>query len=140
MQHADNEGKALYTMDELLGRIRTSLGGRAAEIVCYGRRDGISTGASGDLESATRMAEHIVCTYGMDDEFGLAVIGRNDRGSAEVRAKVNAILREQLEEAIRLITDNRAKLDALVDALIEKNHLNGDEIEKILKKSAKKKK
>ena len=55
MQHADQEGKALYTKDELLARIKTSLGGRAAEIVYYGERDGISTGASGDLASATRV-------------------------------------------------------------------------------------
>jgi ATP-dependent Zn protease len=94
MQHAPEDGNAIYTMDELLGRIRTSLGGRAAEIVYYGERDGISTGASGDLASATNLAQQIVCTYGMSEDFGLAVFG--GAMTDEVRAAVNRILKEQM--------------------------------------------
>ncbi len=139
MRHADQEGKAIYTKDELLARIRTSLGGRAAEIVYYGSRDGISTGASGDLASATGMAQQIVCSFGMDDEFGLSVIpgeaATNGAMSAEVRAAVNRILKEQMSEAVKLISENRDKIDALVDELMAKNHLNGAEIEQALTKA-----
>ncbi|MBR6825033.1 MAG: AAA family ATPase, partial [Oscillospiraceae bacterium] len=78
MQHADREGKAIYTREELLARIRTSLGGRGAEIVYYGLEDGISTGASGDLASATDLARRLLCNYGMDDAFGLAVVDSRD--------------------------------------------------------------
>ena len=131
MQHADNEGKAIYTKDELLSRVRTSLGGRAAEIVYYGEVDGISTGASGDLASATSLARHIVCTYGMDKDFGLAV--SDGEMNDKVRSAVNAILEEQMVQAIKIISDNREKIDALVKALEEKNRLNGNEIEMILK-------
>ncbi len=132
MQHAEQEGKEIYTKEELLANVRTSLGGRAAELVCYGAQDGISTGASGDLYSATRLVRHILCAYGMDDDFGLAVDEENGAMSAEVRASVNRILKAQMQEAIRLITENKDRLDALVDALMSKNHLNGPEIEKIL--------
>ena len=136
MQHAEQEGKAIYTKDDLLSRIRTSLGGRAAEIAYYGVRNGISTGASGDLAAATNIALQIVCTYGMDDEFGLAVVNgaaaANGVMSADVRSSVNRILKEQMEEAIRLISENKDKIDSLVEELMSKNHLNGAEIEQAI--------
>ncbi len=139
MQHAEQEGKAIYIKDELLARIRTSLGGRAAEIVYYGERDGISTGASGDLESATNVARHVVCTYGMDDDFGLAFvngdIAANGAMSVEVRNSINRILKEQMKEAIRLISENKDKIDSLVEALMAKNHLNAAEIEQAITKA-----
>lgn len=135
MQRAEQEGKAIYTRDELLARIRTSLGGRAAEIVYYGDKDGISTGASGDLQSATAVAQQIVCTYGMDEEFGLAVVSgavANGEMSAEVRTVVNRILKEQMDEAVRLVRENKDAIDALVMELMYKNHLNEQEIARIL--------
>jgi ATP-dependent Zn protease len=139
MQCAEREGKAIYTKDELLARIRTALGGRAAEIVYYGERDGVSTGASGDLDTATDIARQIVCTFGMVDSFGLSVIGIKDTQngvmSVEVRNAVNAILKEQMTEAIRLISENKEKIDSLTAELITKNHLNGAEITKAITKS-----
>lgn len=141
MQHAEKEGKAIYTKDELLAHIRTSLGGRAAEIVYYGERDGISTGAGADLVSATNVAHQIVCSYGMDANFGLAVvhsaIAANGSMSIEVRATVNRILEEQMNEAVKQITENKDKIDALVKELLIKNHMNSAEIEKVLADSAK---
>jgi len=141
MQRSEQEGKAIYTKDELLSRIRTSLGGRASEIVYYGKQNGISTGASGDLSSATAMAMQIVCSYGMDDDFGLAVINDqavvNGMMSGEVRNTVNRILKEQMDEAVRLISENRDKIDSLVKELLSKNHLNAAEIKSVItKKSA----
>ena len=130
MQHADSEGKGIYTRDELLSRIRTSLGGRAAEIVCYGENDGISTGASGDLSAATATAMRIVCTYGMDDEFGIAVF--DGVQTPEVRAAINKILREQMAEAIRLVAENKSKLEALVAEVLAKSSLTSAAINRIL--------
>lgn len=136
MQHAEQEGKAIYTAEELLAKIRTSLGGRAAEIVYYGALDGISTGASGDLISATELAQSIVCTYGMDNEFGPAVVpgtvAVNGSMSMEIRNAVNKILKKQLEEAVRLISENKDKADALVERLMDRNFMNGPEIEQII--------
>ena len=133
MQHGDHEGKAIYTKEELLARIRTSLGGRAAEMVYYGKEDGVSTGASGDLENATATARNLLCRYGMDAEFGLAVVREGDTAmSPAVRDGVNAILEKQMELAFLMLTTHKEKLDRLVDALMAKNHLKGEEIEALL--------
>ena len=135
MQHENKENKHISTKEDLLARIRTSLGGRAAEIVCYGEKDGLSTGAAGDLESATVVARHILASYGMDEDFGLAVVrGAVDSGavSMELRNSINRILTEQMAEAVRIIAENRDKLDALVDALMVKNQLNSNEIAEII--------
>lgn len=133
MQHAEEEGKAIYTRDELLTKIRTALGGRAAEIFYYGERDGVSTGASGDLAYATQLARKIVCSFGMDDQFGLAVISREDSMSDKVTNRVNEILKEQMQEALQIVSQNKHRVDALVNALKSKNHLNGSDIEKIIR-------
>lgn len=137
MQHADNEGKALYTKNEMLSRIRTSLGGRAAELVYYGPQDGISTGASGDLRTASLHAYNMVCNYGMCPEFGLWVIDEGSKGAfaGEIRAQVNKILNEQMALAVELIEKNRKFVDALVKELMANGSLNGKQIEKILAKS-----
>lgn len=137
MQHENQEGKALYTRSELLSRIRTSLGGRAAEIVCYGAEEGLSTGASGDLDAATRLAEQLICSYGMDSQFGLATISRQALQGSElalqVRGAVNGILTEQMEQAVRLLTENRDTLDRMVSVLLVKNHLTGEEIDRVFR-------
>lgn len=130
MQHGDNEGKALYTKNELLSKIRTSLGGRAAEVVYYGAEEGVSTGASNDLYQATRMAEQMICNYAMDPSVGMSYIdpGRID---ANIREKVNAILEEQLTLAVQMIKDNQQAIDIMVDVLMDKNHLKEKEIDEI---------
>jgi ATP-dependent Zn protease len=74
----------------------------------------------------------------MDDQFGLAVVSSSNAVggtmSAEVRTAVNRILNEQMAEALRLILENKAKIDALVEVLMVKNHLNGVQINEILSK------
>ena len=134
MQHANSEGKGLYTKSELLSKIRTSLAGRASEIVYYGNEEGVSTGASGDLYSATKIAEQMICNYGMDQSIGMSYIdgGVMNQG---VRDKVNAILNEELENAINIIETNRRAIDAIVDVLMEKNHLKENEIDEIFNKT-----
>jgi len=133
MQHSDNETKAIYTKDELLGRIRTSLGGRAAEIVFYGENEGISTGASGDIESATRLAERMVSSYGMDKDFGLGYVrpGAGDI-DVELHRAVNRILEQEMQKAVEMIDRNRQTVERLADRLLERNYLIGEEIEEVL--------
>lgn len=136
MQHGNDEGKVSYTKNELLAKIRTSLGGRAAELVYYGDEDGLSTGASGDLANATSIAKNLVCLYGMDSEQGLASVNAQELAAGEialkVRDSVNGILGREMENAIRLITENRDKIDMLVDELIKKNRLDEKEIDTLL--------
>ena len=135
MQHEDREAKGSYSKEDLLSRIRTSLAGRAAEIVYYGEDGGYTTGASGDLQTATRVATAMLCSYGMDKTFGLGVVNAetaNDALSGEVRKRVNDILEEELKATVAIIAKNRVAMDALVNDLLTKNHLNGDQITRIL--------
>lgn len=135
MQHDSTEKKTIYTKDELLSRIRVALGGRAAEIVCYGECGGVSTGASGDLVSATAIAERIVCSYGMVDECGLAVSDprtlRSGDVAKEVRKAVNKLLPEQMSQAIEKIRANKDMLDVLSNELMQKSHLSANEISEL---------
>ena len=131
MQHSAQDRKELYTKDELLGRIRTSLGGRAAEIAYYGEQDGLSTGASGDLRNATRVAQRILCNYGMDENFGVAVVNADEAAGEladELREAVNRILKEQMQITLDTVKKNKDKIDRLVARLMVKNHLTGDQI------------
>ena len=135
MMHNDKERKQIFTKEELLSKIRTSLGGRAAEMVCYRGDDGISTGASGDLQVATSIAKSIVCSYGMDYEFGIATVDQlmetNGAIAAEVRSAVNQILEKEMETAISVIRENRKLLDSLVEKLMEDNYLDEDDIKSV---------
>lgn len=135
MQHDSTEKKTIYTKDELLSRIRVALGGRAAEIVCYGECGGVSTGASGDLVSATAIAERIVCSYGMVYECGLAVSDprtlRSGDVAKEVRKAVNKLLSEQMSQAIEKIRANKDMLDVLSNELMQKSHLSANEISEL---------
>lgn len=133
MQHANSEGKGSYTKAELLARIRTSLAGRACETVYYGDEEGLSTGASGDLQSATRTAEAIVCRYGMDGA-DVAYVNVNTMDGAiaqNVRERVNTILKNEMENAVKAISANKGAIDAIVQALMDKNHLKENEIDEI---------
>lgn len=96
MEHADDESSPLKTKDELFARIRTSLGGRAAELVYYGENDGVSSGASGDLQSATRIARTMICSYGMDETIGLAALSPEEAANGPLAAKITQRVNEIL--------------------------------------------
>lgn len=136
MEHSDQDMGPLQTKEDLISRIRVSLGGRAAEIVYYGEKDGVSTGASGDLEQATRVARAMICNYGMDDEFGMAVMSAEEatRGplAAKVSERVSAIIRDEMKNTVEIIVKNKHRMDRMVNALLEKNKLTREEMEALL--------
>jgi len=129
-----------HTRAELLAKIRVSLAGRAAEIVCYGPEDGLSTGASQDLEKATNIARDIVCRYGMDEDFGLLVTPElmkyEGAMSSPVYLKVNEtanrILKEQMNLTLDLLRENQQHLDNLVKELTERERITSEELAEIL--------
>lgn len=125
---------------ELTARTRTALGGRAAELVYYGAEDGVSTGASGDLQSATSTAMSMICSYGMDDAFGLAAFDPRTVMAGEsfgtLKAAVNDLLRREMAVAVERIGKNRVAIDALVKVLLTKNHLAGAEVDAIFREHA----
>ena len=135
MLHGD-ENIGAYTKEKLLGRIRTALAGRASEMVFFGETAGLTTGASSDLSKATAIANNMICKYGMDDSIGLAVVSDGDVRDGvlamKIREAINKILVDELEKAKEILKDNKKSVDALVDALMEKNYLTADEIEKII--------
>ncbi len=136
MEHAAEESNPLVTKDELLNQIRTSLGGRAAEIVYYGEKAGISTGASGDLQNATAIIRAMITNYGMDEEYGIGYISKQEAAaSEEIRRRMNQILSEEMHRTVAIINENKPRIDRLVAALMEKNKLSAAEMEELFEEA-----
>ena len=143
MQVEEND-KVLLTKEELENKIATLTGGRAAEEVVFGQ---VTTGASNDIEQATRLARAMVTRYGMTDEFDMVAmetvtnqyLGGDTSLSCsadtqkEIDRKVVETVREQHEKARRILTENRGKLDELANYLYEKETITGGEFMKILR-------
>jgi len=132
------EERFMHTKDELLAEIVAGMAGRAAEQVHFGIQ---TTGASNDIEVATRMARSMVSMYGMSDKFGMmglesiqnryldgrAVMNVSDKTGAELDAEVSAILKSCYDEAVRLLKTNESKLKSIAEVLFAKETLTGDE-------------
>lgn len=144
MQVEEGE-KLLMTKEEAFNKIATLTGGRAAEAVIFGS---ITTGASNDIEQATRLARAMITRYGMSDEFGMVAMETVENAylggdtslscSAETQARIDAlvvsIVKEQYQKATQILTENRAKLDELAKYLYEKETITGEEFMNILNK------
>lgn len=125
---------------DLLATIRTALGGRAAEIVYYGPEAGLTTGAAGDLEYATRLARQLICRYGMDEEFGPLATPELLQFAAAVGSPlyvrtseaVRTLLKREMAQAVEALKANRPYLDAVAEALIIRNRLLRRDLEAIL--------
>ena len=133
----------LMTREELLDQIATYTGGRAAEEVKFGT---ISTGASNDIEQATKMARAMITRYGMSEDFdmvaletvtnqylgGDASLACSAETQASIDRQVVALVKKQHEKAKNILTENRQKLDELASYLYEKETITGEEFMKIL--------
>ena len=124
------EDKRLFTREECRNRMCIALAGRAADVLSYGD-GGISTGASSDLRSATEMAMDMVCRYGMDSSL-VYMEAEKGREPKEIQERAAALLNEQYARAERLLTENGAKLKELAEALLEKENLTGEEMERAI--------
>ena len=135
------------TRDEMLARIRTSLGGRAAEMLYYGSEKGLTTGTAGDLENATNIARQMICSYGMNEEFGLLATPELFKhaqaiGSStyqRVNEAANHILKEEMDKTLKLLEENRKHLDAVAKALLKKNRILRSDLEQIFSARSKQK-
>ena len=135
----------LMTKDEIINKIATLTAGRVAEEIVFGS---ITTGASNDIEQATKLARAMITRYGMSDEFGMVAMETVENAylggdtslscSAETQARIDAlvvsIVKEQYQKATQILTDNRAKLDELAKYLYEKETITGEEFMNILNK------
>ena len=139
----DTGDKYLMTKEELENKIATFTGGRAAEEVVFGE---VTTGASNDIEQATKLARGMITRYGMSEDFdmvaletvtnqylgGDASLACSAETQREIDLKVVALVREQHEKAKKLLLDNRGKLDEIANYLYEKETVTGDEFMAIL--------
>ena len=137
----------LMTKEELENKIATLTGGRAAEEVAF---QSVTTGASNDIEQATKLARAMLTRYGMSKEFDMVAfetvnnqylggdtsLACSAQTQREIDQRVVELVKAQHEKAIRILTDNRAKLDELAKYLYEKETLTGDEFMAILEEKA----
>ena len=135
----------LMTQEEMENKIATLTGGRAAEETVFGS---ITTGASNDIEQATKLARAMITRYGMSKDFDMvaleAVTNQYLGGDAslacsadtqtEIDRQVVALVKQQHEKALKVLADNRAKLDELASFLYEKETITGEQFMEILKK------
>ncbi|MBS5569310.1 MAG: ATP-dependent zinc metalloprotease FtsH [Clostridium sp.] len=144
MQVEEGE-KLLMTKEEAFNKIATLTGGRAAEAVIFGS---ITTGASNDIEQATRLARAMITRYGMSDDFGMVALETVNNQylggdtslacSAETAAKIDrdvvAMIGDAYKKAEAIIKENRTAMDALAAYLLEKETITGEEFMDILGK------
>ena len=142
MQVEDGD-HTLMTKEEILNKIATLTGGRAAEELIF---HSITTGASNDIEQATKLARALVTRYGMTEDFdmvaletvnnaylgGDASLACSEQTAAQVDAKVVEIVQAEHRKAYKLLADNKRKLDEIAQYLYEKETISGEEFMRIL--------
>ena len=139
----DTADKNLMTKEEIENKIATFTGGRAAEEVVFGE---ITTGASNDIEQATKLARAMITRYGMSEEFDMVAMETvtnqylgGDTSLAcsadtqnRIDAKVVELVKAQHQKAKNILLENREKLDELAKYLYEKETITGEEFMRIL--------
>ncbi len=139
----DESERVLMSREEALNKIATLTGGRAAEEVVF---QSVTSGASNDIEQATRLARSMVTRYGMSDAFGMVALETVQNPylggdaslecSAETAARVDqevmGIIREAHDKAVKILRDNEPKLHELAKYLLEKETITGEEFMRIL--------
>ncbi|KAI9131775.1 ATP-dependent zinc metalloprotease FtsH2 [Acaryochloris sp. CCMEE 5410] len=142
-----SDEQELVSRSQLKARMAGAMGGRAAEQVVFGDAE-VTTGAGGDLQQVTGMARQMVTRFGMSDLGPLSLEGQqadvflgrdlmsrseySDEIAGRIDAQVRELIQHAYEEAIHIVRDHRAAVDRLVDLLVEKETIDGDELRHIL--------
>lgn len=139
----DEGNHYLMSKEEIENKIATYTGGRAAEEVIFGS---VTTGASNDIEQATKLARAMITRYGMSDDFGMVALETVNNQylggdaslacSAETQTLIDKqvveLIKKEYEKAKKILTENRSKLDKLAQFLYEKETITGEEFMEIL--------
>ncbi len=139
----DEEERLLMTREQILDKITTYCGGRAAEALVFGR---ITSGASNDIEQATKLARAMITRLGMSETFGMmaletqsgqyvtgdAMLVCSDQTAARIDVEVKQIIASCYERAMQILTDNKEKLHELAKILLEKETITGIEFMAVL--------
>ncbi len=140
------EDRQLFSRSQLLAKITATLGGRAAEELCLGD---VYTGSMNDLEQVSKMARAMVCNFGMSEKMGLVSIGNADRQvfigrdlieerhvsdetAKIIDDEIRRIVRECYDRALQILSQHRAALDKIIEVLMEKETITGDELKQIV--------
>jgi cell division protease FtsH len=134
---APDVDRHLHTRRYLLGVLAKALGGRAAEVVFAGPEN-VTSGAGGDLVQATNVARRMVADFGMSDEVGLVsadAAGANGQPSSSLQGQIDTamrgLIRQEAERAEALVREHRAAVEAVADALVERDVLDADDVIRI---------
>lgn len=129
-----DEDRYIYTKDELIGKIKILLAGKAAEEIIFNHK---STGAKDDLKKVTEIANQMVCEYGMSD-LGFMTIDGNDKTfmSERIQIEANKIVENCYNETLELLTSNRNDLDILANHLFENETMTHEELKSLIRKEA----
>lgn len=145
-QQLPERDRYLYLREYMLDRLAVMMGGRAAENLIF---DTATSGAENDLKQATQLARKMVLDWGMSERLGHVALGDesgeiflgeeiaqrrafSETTAREVDEEIKAILEEAFERALRVLKDNRHELDLLVDALVEREEILGEEVIRLL--------
>ena len=144
----DEGEKSLMSKEELFNKIATMTGGRVAEELKFGS---ITTGASNDIEQATRLARGMITRFGMSEEFGMVALETinnqylggdtslacSNETATKIDAAVVAVVKQAHEKAVGIIRENMNKLDEIAQFLLEKETITGEEFMEILNRTEK---
>lgn len=142
----DEGEKSLMSKEELFNKIATFTGGRVAEELKFGS---VTTGASNDIEQATRLARGMITRYGMSEEFGMVALETinnqylggdtslacSNETATKIDAAVVAVVKQAHEKAVGIIRENMHKLDEIAQFLLEKETITGEEFMEILNRT-----
>ena len=142
----DEGEKSLMSKEELFNKIATFTGGRVAEELKFGS---VTTGASNDIEQATRLARGMITRYGMSEEFGMVALETinnqylggdtslacSNETATKIDAAVVAVVKQAHEKAVGIIRENMNKLDEIAQLLLEKETITGEEFMEILNRT-----
>ena len=142
----DEGEKSLMSKEELFNKIATFTGGRVAEELKFGS---VTTGASNDIEQATRLARGMITRYGMSEEFGMVALETinnqylggdtslacSNETATKIDAAVVAVVKQAHEKAVGIIRENMNKLDEIAQFLLEKETITGEEFMEILNRA-----
>ena len=145
--HMPEEDRHLQSKQELIAKMTGMLGGRAAEEIIFGE---VTTGASNDLERCTEIARKMITKYGMSEKLGLVTYGKNqdhvflgrdivdkqnysDYIAQEIDTEIRGIIDSCYNNAKEIISSNRDNMDKIVEILLQKEVLEGEELDELLK-------
>lgn len=132
-----DEGSGIFLKEFFENHIRIDLAGRCAEIIFYGEKQGLSSGASSDIMQAYGLIHEMVCHLGMDEQIGIEYCP-NTNGSgylpADVKQRIDELMKKYYEETMQMLSDHKALWETLTRELLRKDSLGQAELMKIAEK------